>query len=55
LFFYPAYFVSKASRGKANMPHGVADVLMLLALVALTEHVTGKLSAVNPKLEAVTH
>jgi hypothetical protein len=50
LFFYPAYFVCEAASRKANMAHGVTDVLMLLAFVALSEHVTGKSAAVYPEL-----
>jgi hypothetical protein len=37
------------------MPHGVTNVLMLLALIALSEHVTGELAAVDPELKAVIH
>jgi hypothetical protein len=37
------------------MAHGVTDVLMLFTLVALSEHVTGELAAVDPELKAVIH
>jgi hypothetical protein len=37
------------------MAHGVTNVLMLFTLVALSEHVTGELAAVDPELKAVIH
>jgi hypothetical protein len=37
------------------MAHRVANVLTLFALVALSEHVTGELAAVDPELKAVIH
>jgi hypothetical protein len=36
------------------MPHGVTNVLTLFTLVALPEHVTGELAAVDPELKAVS-
>jgi hypothetical protein len=37
------------------MAHGVTNVLMLFTLVALSEHVSGELAAVDPELQAVIH
>jgi hypothetical protein len=55
LFFYPAYLVCEAACCETDMAHGVTNVLMLFTLVALSEHVTGELAAVDPELKAVIH
>jgi hypothetical protein len=55
LFLNFANFISKAASRKANMAHGVTDVLMLLAFVSLSEHVSGKCATVDPELKAVIH